>query len=43
MMEDAEGTPLHEPRNPQMIFKMQLPCRVPAYSIVRHAEELSAK
>lgn len=43
MMEDAEGAPLPEPRNPQMIFKMQLPCRVPAYSIVRHAVELSAK
>ena len=43
VMEDEEGAPLHEPRNPQMIFKMQLPCQVPTCSIVRHAVELSAK
>lgn len=42
-MEDADGLPLAEPRNPQMIFKMHLPKPVPAYSIVRHAVELSAK
>ncbi len=43
LMEDADGAPLTEPRNPQMIFKMQLPKQIPAYSIVRHAVELSAK
>ena len=43
LMEDEEGLPLTQPRNPQMIFKMQLPQAVPAYSIVRHAVELSAK
>ena len=43
LMEDADGLPLKEPRNPQMVFKMQLPCRVPPFSILRHAVELSAK
>ena len=43
LMEDEGGLPLTEPRNPQMVFKMQLPQAVPAFSIVRHAVELSAK
>ena len=43
LMEDADGLPLKEPRNPQRVFKMQLPCRVPPFSILRHAVELSAK
>lgn len=30
-------------RNPQMVFQMQLPHAVPAYSMVRHAVDLSAK
>ncbi|MEG1682974.1 MAG: U32 family peptidase [Oscillospiraceae bacterium] len=42
MMEDEEGNPLTEPRNPQMRFRMQLPRPVPALSLVRHAVELSA-
>ena len=41
LMEDAEGLPLREPRNPQMRFRMQLPQAVPACSIVRHAVDLS--
>ena len=43
MMEDMEGNPLEEPRTPQMMFRMKLPCQVPAYTLVRHAVELSAK
>ena len=43
MMEDMEGNPLEEPRTPQMLFRMKLPCQVPAYTLVRHAVELSAK
>ena len=35
MMEDMEGQPLSEPKNPQMLFKMQLPKRVPPLSFVR--------
>lgn len=42
-MEDAEGAPLTEPKNPQMVFKMQLPRPVPPYSILRIARDLSAK
>ena len=38
-----DGTPLHEPRKPQMAFLMKLPCDAPAYSIVRKPVELSAK
>ena len=41
-MEDLDGVPLLEPRTPQMRFRAKLPCRVPAYSFVRHAVELSA-
>ena len=43
VMEDAEGAPLTEPKNPQMVFKMQLPRPVPPYSILRIARDLSAK
>ena len=43
IMKDEEGTDLDEPRTPQMLFRMQLPCRVPAFSMVRRAVELSAK
>ena len=41
MMQDAEGNPLEQPRNPQMVFKMQLPHPVPEMSIVRRAVELT--
>ena len=43
VMQTMEGEALTEPRNPQMLFQMQLPCQVPAFSILRHAVELSAK
>ncbi len=42
-MYNIDGTPLDEPRNPQMRFKLQLPTQVPAHSILRRAVELSAK
>ncbi len=35
MMEDAQGLPLAEPRNPQMVFKMRLPRPVPPLSLLR--------
>ncbi|MEA5142087.1 MAG: U32 family peptidase [Oscillibacter sp.] len=41
LMEDMEEQTLDCPRTPQMRFRMRLPCRVPAYSVVRHAMELS--
>ena len=43
MMENMEGEPLQEPRTPQMQFKLQLPCQVPAFSILRKSVDLSAK
>ena len=43
MMEDTEGAPLAEPRTPQSLFRMKLPCQVPPMSFVRHSVELSAK
>ena len=43
MMEDAEGNPLREPKTPQMVFRMKLPQPVPAWSILRHAVELSGR
>ena len=43
LMEDSDGLPLEEPRNPQMEFRMQLPVQVPAFSMVRHKVDLSAK
>ena len=42
-MRDAEGEALTEPKTPRMVFTMQLPCRVPADSMLRKAVELSAK
>ena len=42
-MTDGEGTPLDEPRTPQMTFHMKLPRPVPPFTLVRHAVELSAK
>ena len=40
---DSEGNRLTEVRTPQMVFRMQLPQPVPAWSILRHAVELSPK
>jgi len=42
-MEDENGLALDEPRTPQMVFKMKLPCKAPAYSMLRHAVDLSAE
>ena len=42
-MADLEGTPLEEPRTPQMKFTMQLPKQVPALSMIRRSADLSAK
>ncbi len=40
---DLEGTPIDEPKTPQMKFIIQLPKEVPAYSIIRRSVSLSAK
>ncbi len=40
---DLDGAPLPEPRTPQMQFQLPLPQKVPAYSIIRRAVDLSAK
>ena len=42
-MQLPDGTPLMEPKTPQMVFQMQLPCSVPPYSILRRTVDLSAK
>lgn len=42
-LKDEQGNVLEEPRNPQMTFYMKLPQAVPAYTLVRHTVELSAK
>ncbi len=42
-MQDTEGNPLTEPRTPQMQFYIQLPKKVPAYTILRRSVDLSAK
>lgn len=42
-MTDESGCHLDEPRTPQMVFRMQLPQRVPACSILRRSVDLSAK
>ena len=42
-MADLEGTPLEEPKTPQMKFTMQLPKPVPALSMIRRSVDLSAK
>ena len=43
VMTDMDGATLDEPRTPQMQFYMQLPCQVPAYTIIRREVDLSAK
>ena len=43
IMADEEGNPLEEPRHPQMKFTIQLPCQVPAHSMLRRSVDLSAK
>ena len=42
-MQDLDGVPLTEPRKPEMQFYLQLPCQVPAFSILRKRIDLSAK
>jgi len=42
-MTDMEGSPLAEPRTPQMQFYLPLPRQVPPLTILRHAVDLSAK
>ena len=42
-MADMEGTPLTEPRTPEMRFTVQLGQQVPPCSILRHSVDLSAK
>ncbi len=42
-MWDDIGSPLNEPRTPQMRFTMQLPAAVPPFSILRRQADLSAK
>lgn len=42
-MKDMEGNATDEPRTPQMLFTMQLPCQVPSNSILRRSVDLSAK
>jgi putative protease len=42
-MTDCDGTPLDEPRTPQMKFYLPLPRQVPPYSILRRSVDLSAK
>ena len=43
VMQDENGEELTQPRNPQMIFKMKLPVKVPPLSMLRHAVDLSAQ
>lgn len=43
LMFDAQGNEISEPKTPKMDFQMQLPQLVPAFSIIRHASELSAE
>jgi len=42
-MNDLDGAPLEEPRTPQMKFYLQLPQRVPPYTILRRSVDLSPK
>ena len=42
-MTDMEGAVLEEPRTPEMRFTIPLGRQVPAYSILRHSVDLSAK
>ena len=43
VMEGQDGLPLTEPRTPQMVFRMRLPCHAQAMSIPRIARPLSAQ
>ena len=43
VMQTMEGEELLEPKNPQMLFKMQLPQYMPPLSIIRHEVDLSGK
>ena len=43
LMQDPDGSPLQEPKTPQMKFYMQLPRQVPAFTILRRQVDLSAK
>ena len=38
---DGDGLPLEEVRHPQMVFRMKLPCSVPALSLLRRKADLS--
>ena len=40
-MADADGLPLTQPRNPQMVFRMKLPRPVPPLSLIRACRENS--
>ena len=42
-MTDTEGSPLAEPKQPQMKFYLPLPEQVPPFTILRKAVDLSAK
>ena len=42
-MNDLDGSPLTEPRTPQMKFYLPLPKQVPPYTILRRGVDLSAK
>ena len=43
VMSDLEGSPLEEPKTPQMKFTIQLPKAVPPLSMIRRSVDLSAK
>lgn len=38
-MEELDGTPLDEPKRPQLLFRIQLPVQAPPLSILRHQAE----
>lgn len=42
-LRDADGSPIAEARTPRTLFQMKFPQAVPAFSLVRHAVELSGK
>lgn len=42
-MTDQAGEPIAEAKTPQMVFRTRLPCRAPAWSILRAARDLSAQ
>ena len=42
-MTDEAGEPIQEAKTPQMVFRTRLPCRAPAWSILRAARDLSAQ